>query len=97
VNIETHVFFTSVLISGERSALRPGRFTPVETAPVTHWTGGWVEPRAGVDDMEKGIFLTLLRLEPRHLGRPARSQSLYRLRYSGSSSLCNIIYFSDNF
>jgi hypothetical protein len=25
--------------------------------------GGWVEPRAGMDDLEKGKFLTLLELE----------------------------------
>jgi hypothetical protein len=39
---------------------------------------------AGMDDMEKPKFLTLPRLEHQHLGRPARSQSLYRLRYRGS-------------
>jgi hypothetical protein len=32
----------------------------------------------------RGEFLTLPRLELRPLGRPARSQSLYRLRYPGS-------------
>jgi hypothetical protein len=26
---------------------------PWETAPGTHWTGGWMGPRAGVDIMEK--------------------------------------------
>jgi hypothetical protein len=40
-----------------------------------------VDPRAGVDDVEKRIFLTLLGLEHRTLGHPACSQSLYRLRY----------------
>jgi hypothetical protein len=40
-------------------------------------------PRAGLD-MEKRKFLTLPGLELRHLGRPACSQSLYRLRYPGS-------------
>jgi hypothetical protein len=35
-----------------------------------------VDPRAGLDDVEKRTFLTLLELRP--LGRPARSQSLYR-------------------
>jgi hypothetical protein len=38
-----------------------------------------VGPRAGLYDMEK--FLTLPGLELRPLRRPARSQSLYRLRY----------------
>jgi hypothetical protein len=44
-----------------------------------------VDPRAGLDEMEKCKFLTLPGLEPRLLSRPARSQSLYRLRYPGSS------------
>jgi hypothetical protein len=30
-----------------------GRFTPGERAPGTHWIGGWVGPRAGLDAMEK--------------------------------------------
>jgi hypothetical protein len=34
--------------------------------------------------MEKGEFLTLPELELNPLGRPAHSQSLYRLRYPGS-------------
>jgi hypothetical protein len=57
---------------------------PGERAPGTHWIGGSVDPRAGLDDMEKRKFLTLLGLELRPLGRPTRSQSYYRLRYSGS-------------
>jgi hypothetical protein len=40
-----------------------------------------VDPRAGLDDMEKRKFLTLPGLELRPFGRPARSQSLYWLRY----------------
>jgi hypothetical protein len=40
-----------------------------------------VDHRAGLDDAEKRIFLTLLGLELRPLGRPSRSQLLYRLRY----------------
>jgi hypothetical protein len=37
-------------------------------------------PRSGLDDMEKRKFLTVPGLELRSLGRPARSQSLYRLK-----------------
>jgi hypothetical protein len=40
--------------------------------------------RAGLDEVEKRKFLTLPGLELRSLGRPARSLSLYRLRYPGS-------------
>jgi hypothetical protein len=39
-----------------------------------------VGPRAGLADVEKRKFLTLPELELRPLSRPARSQSLYRLR-----------------
>jgi hypothetical protein len=63
----------------------PGRFTSGKEPPSNHWLGGWVEPRTGLDDVEKRKFLTLPVLELRPLGRPARSQSLYRLRYPGSS------------
>jgi hypothetical protein len=43
-----------------------------------------VGPRASLDDVVKREFLTLPGLELRPLGRPARSQSLYRLGYPGS-------------
>jgi hypothetical protein len=75
---------TSALAGGEWSASRPGRFTPGETAPGIHWIGGWEDPRAGLDDVEKRKFLTLPGLELQPFGRPFRSQSLYRLRYPGA-------------
>jgi hypothetical protein len=68
-------------VSGQLYA--PAALTP-ERTPGTHCIGGWVDPRAGLDDVEKIIFLTLPGLELRPLGRPVRSQSLYRLRYPGS-------------
>jgi hypothetical protein len=40
-----------------------------------------VEPRAGLDDMEKLNFFILPGLELRPLGRPARGQSLKRLLF----------------
>jgi hypothetical protein len=40
---------TSALDGGEWSASCPGRFTPKERAPGTHWIGGWVGPRAVLD------------------------------------------------
>jgi hypothetical protein len=43
-----------------------------------------VDPRAGPDEVQKREFLTLPGLEIRPLGRPDRSQSLYRLRDPGS-------------
>jgi hypothetical protein len=58
----------------------PAVLPPGERAPGTHWLGGWVDPRAGLDDAEKRKFLTLPGLELRPLGRPANSQSLYQSR-----------------
>jgi hypothetical protein len=79
-----HIFLTLALVGGEWSASRPGRFTPVEEAPGTHWIGGWVDPRASLNDLEKRKFLTLPGLKLRPFGRPTRSQSLCRLRYPSS-------------
>jgi hypothetical protein len=72
-----HIFLTLALAGGEWSVLGPGRFTPTERAPGTHWIGGWVDPRAGLDDVEKRKFLNFQGLELRPLNRAARSQSLY--------------------
>jgi hypothetical protein len=44
---------TSALDEGEWSTSRPGRFTPGERVPGTHWIGGWVGPRAVVDAVVK--------------------------------------------
>jgi hypothetical protein len=57
MDVYAHVFLISALVWGEWSALRPGRFSPGERAPGTRWIGGWVSPRAGLDDMEKWKFL----------------------------------------
>jgi hypothetical protein len=60
VGVYIHIFLTSALAGGEWSASRPGRFTPGETAPGTHWIGGWVGPRTSLDDVKKRKFLSLL-------------------------------------
>jgi hypothetical protein len=83
VDVQSHIFLTSALAGGEWSASRPGRFNPGKRAPGTHWIGDWVDPRASLDDVEKILDPTGNRTPP--LGRPARSQSLYRLRYPGSN------------
>jgi hypothetical protein len=49
----------------------PAAFTPGERAPDTHWTGGRVDPRSSLDDMEKTEFLTLPGLKLRPLRSPA--------------------------
>jgi hypothetical protein len=84
VDVYIHIFLTLALAGGEWSASRPGRFTPGERAPSTHWIGGWVNPKSGLDDVEKRKFLPLPGLELRPLGYSARSQSLYQLCCPGS-------------
>jgi hypothetical protein len=39
----------SVLDGGEGAASSPGHLTPGEITLDTHWIGGWVGPRAGLD------------------------------------------------
>jgi hypothetical protein len=84
VDVQIHIFLTSALVGGDWTTSRPGHFTPGERVPGTNQLGGWVGPRAGLDDVEKRKFLTLPGLEIRPLGRTFGSQSLYRLRYPGS-------------
>jgi hypothetical protein len=69
----SHIFLTLALAGGEWSASHPSLFTPGEIAPGTHWIGGWVDPRASLDDMEKRKFLTLPGLKRQPLSRPAHS------------------------
>jgi hypothetical protein len=75
VDVQIYVFFTSALVEAMWSDSRPCCFSP-----RTQWKLGCVDPIAGLDDM-KWKFLTLLRLELRTLGRPARRQSPYWPRY----------------
>jgi hypothetical protein len=91
VDVYVHIFLNSALAGDEWSASLPGRFTPGKTAPITQWIGVWVGPRARLGDLEKRKFLTLPGLELRPLGGPARSQSLYRLRYPGSYFLMYVV------
>jgi hypothetical protein len=53
VDVYTHVFLISALVVGEWSASRSCRFTPGQKAPSTHWKGRYMDPRAGLNDMEK--------------------------------------------
>jgi hypothetical protein len=47
VDVQIRVFLTSALVGGEWSASWPGRVTP-----GTHWIGSWVDPRAGLNEVE---------------------------------------------
>jgi hypothetical protein len=56
----SYSFLTSALDGGEWSASRPGRaLPPVKGTPGTHWTGGWVGPRAGLDAETRRKILCL--------------------------------------
>jgi hypothetical protein len=41
------------LVGGKWSASHPILFTALERAPGTDWIGGWLGPRASLDDLEK--------------------------------------------
>jgi hypothetical protein len=77
MDVPIHIFLTSALVGGQWSASCPCRFMPGERIPGTHWIGVWVDPKAGLDDVEEREFLTLLELELQPPGRPAHSQSLH--------------------
>jgi hypothetical protein len=79
VDLMIHIFLTLVLGGSEWSASCPGHFTPMERTPSTHCIGGWVNLRAGLDDVVKRKFLTLLELKLQTLGCPDHSHLLYRL------------------
>jgi hypothetical protein len=51
VDVYIRIFLASALVGGEWLASRPCRFTSGERAPDTHWTEGWVGPRAGLDNV----------------------------------------------
>jgi hypothetical protein len=63
VDVYIHIFLTSALAGGEWSASCPCHFMPRKKALHTHCTGCWVDPRAGLDDMEKRKSLNLPELE----------------------------------
>jgi hypothetical protein len=60
VDVEIHIFFTSVYyleVSGHLHV--PAALPPEVRATGTHWIGGWVGPRAGLDEVEKKKFVDL--------------------------------------
>jgi hypothetical protein len=89
--IQTHVFLASAVVGGGWSASFPRRFTlgggnlryPLDTG----LSGS--QCRCGRYGEVK--ILTIPELELRHLGRPFRSQSLYRLPYHGYFCIIIII------
>jgi hypothetical protein len=53
----SYSFLTSALDGGEWSAPRPGRALPHGKDPGTHYTGGWVGLKAGLDTEARGKIL----------------------------------------
>jgi hypothetical protein len=95
----SYLFSTSVLDESEWSASCPGHaLASRKGSPGTHWTGGWVGPRASLDTEARGkILLPLSGIKPRSLVRPAHSQTLYWLSYPAHCMMirCNE-YYEDN-
>ncbi|KDR20851.1 hypothetical protein L798_04655 [Zootermopsis nevadensis] len=58
---------TSAPDGGKWSASYPGRALPPGKEPGTHWIGGWVGPRAGLDAEAGGKILC-----PRRGSNPSR-------------------------
>jgi hypothetical protein len=62
-------------VSGQRHA--SAALCPWERTPGTHYTGGWVGPRAGLDTEVRGKSFAPAGIELQSPGRPVRSQTLY--------------------
>jgi hypothetical protein len=52
MEVQSHVFMTSVAVAGEWSASRSGHFTPAERSAGTNWTESWVGPNTGLHGVE---------------------------------------------
>jgi hypothetical protein len=73
VDVQINIFLTPALVDDGWSASRPGRLSPKERTPSTHWTGGWVGPRVGLDPGEEKI------LDPTGTRTPTRRSSIPQL------------------
>jgi hypothetical protein len=71
-----YLFLTSAIVGDEWLASRPSSFTPGERTPGTHCLGGLVDPKTGLDDVERRKIVPSPEFEFRPLGRLAPSQSL---------------------
>jgi len=62
---------TSAVDGGESLGSCPGRFNCGKITSFTHWIGGWVSPRDGLETVvRRKSFITCQKLNP---GRPVRS------------------------
>jgi hypothetical protein len=94
VDVEIHVILTSALVGGEWPASCPCWFTP-----GTHWIGGWVDPKAGLDDKLKQTPWPLVRKRTiltatitcwRNLVRTFVDRGVSRGQHSGSPMVINL-------
>jgi hypothetical protein len=83
---QLHVFLTSALDRGEWSASCPGSFPPWVKAPGTHWIGGWVDPRAGLNAVAKRENLLTTPAGNRTPASQPVALPLCRLSYRGSKA-----------
>jgi hypothetical protein len=66
---------------------------PEETPLDTHYVGGWVVPRAGLDTVERRkISCPCQESNP---GRPSRSPSPYRLKLSFPNIIINVVLVTE--
>jgi hypothetical protein len=93
IEVYLHAFLTSALDRGERSASRPGRFTPRERHPPPSYPldrrMGAPQSRSGQGVEEKNSQHPP-RFESRSSDCSVRSQSPYRLSYPGFFTLPSI-------
>jgi hypothetical protein len=53
VDLYIYIFLTSSLLEVSGQLHAPAALTPGERAPGTHCIRGWVDHRAGLDDMDE--------------------------------------------
>ena len=75
---------TRKLVSGQQHA--PAALYPRER-PGTHFTGGWVGPRAGLDGAENLVPTGILSRTVQPV-----AQSLYRLSYRARITICSFFF-----
>jgi hypothetical protein len=76
-------FLTSAVDESKWSASRLDPFTLGERAGCTHWVGGWVGRRAGLDTVEKRKIICPCG----ELNHVLPDRTSYRLSYPGSSKI----------
>jgi hypothetical protein len=96
VEVQLHAFLTLALDGGEWSASHSSRFTPRERAPGTHWIGGWVSLRVGLDAVvKKTNSQPLPGLEPPII-QPVAQRYTTELSWLHENRLCGVLKHREN-